>query len=347
MSYLHDDEDWPAIHPAVIASTQIAEAMNDIDRHPDLYLRWPYPHLDAMTGPLGAGGDLWFVCAFSGGGKTTFVCSTIELWRAQGKRIYVMPLETQAKRFRTYLACMQSGVHPGDAFTGQLRAPGREAERKAVLQALTDQGKKPYVEQVMVSEAKMIDVRGLEAGLKEAKAFGADVVIVDHIDHIDATGGKSLYEASREVNQKALDMAQANNLLIVFTSQLNLEIARGHDHLARYQPPREGHVLMGNQKRSVATGMIGLFRKVRDRQPDESPEDYTDAIRQARAGTTEAPKVLDPGVMGVNAMKLRHYGSRDGSRIYLGYEHGRVIPLAEKDRYQTGFGGRVQEVYRG
>lgn len=332
MSYLIGDElDRP--HPTVTASTQVSDAILDLDRHPDLYLRWPFPDLDAMTGPLGAGGDLWFVCAFSGMGKTTFICSVIEAWRLQGKRIAVMPLETQPKRFRTYLACMEAGVHPGDALTGQLRANGRDSERAAVRTALETQRREPYVKQVLVSPLNMIDVKGLEAGLKEAKAFGADVVIVDHIDHIDGSGGRSLYEASREINNMALHLAQENNLLIVFTSQLNLEIARSGDHLSRYQPPRESHVLMGNLKRSVATGMIGLFRQVRARRADETEKEFDALVKAARAGTVEPPKVLDPGIMGINAMKLRHYGARDGTRVLLNYDKGRVTRMPERDRY--------------
>jgi hypothetical protein len=98
---------------------QASEAMVDLDRHPDTFVRWPYEDLDALTGPM-APGDVWFVCARSGGGKTTFVSSTILRWLADGKRLYVLPLETRPKSFRTYLACMAAGVQPGDALSGAL-----------------------------------------------------------------------------------------------------------------------------------------------------------------------------------------------------------------------------------
>jgi hypothetical protein len=54
--------------------------------------------------------------------------------------------------------------------------------------------------------------------------------------------------------------------------------------------------------------------------------------------------VLDPHVMGVNAMKLRNKGGNEGRRVYLGFESGRVVPLAERDRYQSEFGGRLRKV---
>jgi hypothetical protein len=34
-------------------------------------------------------------------------------------------------------------------------------------------------------------------------------------------------------------------------------------------------------------------------------------------------------------MKLRNYGSREGVRINLALEHGRVVGIPEKDKYGT------------
>jgi hypothetical protein len=345
MSYRDEYEDLPEVHPVVRATDQVADAMRALDRHPSRYLRWPFPELDELTGALGAGGEVWFVCAFSGSGKTSFVTSLIELWRLAGRRIYVMPLETRAYEFRTRLACMQVGVRPGDALTGVLRrSPEGEVKRHEIHAALRAQFKAPYVDQVMVSEARSIDVRGLERGLKEAKAFGADVVIVDHIDHVSDDSGRSGHAESVAVNRAAEEMAKANDLLLLLTSQLNLDIARDPNHLARYSPPRDQHVLMGGTKRQIATGMIGLYRKVRDRGPHETEEEYKATLDAARRGTEPATSVLDTTVMGVNAMKLRHYGEREGGRVLLGFEHGRVVPLAERDRYETHFGGTLRRV---
>lgn len=332
------DSGLPDIHPVVLASDQIVEATAYLDRHPDASVRWPYPELDQLTGPMN-GGEVWFICAISAGGKTTFVTSTIDLWQKQGKRVYVMPLETRPRAFRTYLACMACGVHPGDALSGNLRTmPDGESKRNAIKAALMDQIKKPYVERVMVSEQKAINAKGLEHGLKEAKAFGADVVIVDHIDHISGGDGSNLFAESKAVNDAALHMAQDADLLLVFTSQLNLQVSRTPDHLSKYQPPRVHDVFLPSIKLQNATGMIGLFRKIRDRKEHETPDEYLDKLKQARKGEIAPPEVLDKSIMGINAMKLRNYGARDGERIYLGFDHGRVVSLSEKDRWSTANG---------
>lgn len=331
------------VHPDVAASDQIAAAIQHIDRHPDALVRWPYAALDALTGPMG-GGELWFTAAFSGGGKTTFVVSTIEAWRLQGKRVYVMPLELSAYRFRTYLACMATGVHPGDALSGHLRADAsRAADRERLKEAVYAQGKPEFADHVRISEQRTINVAGLERGLREAKAFGADIVVVDHIDHIEGGDGTNRYAESVAVNNAALKMALDNDLLLWFTSQLNMEIVKGRDHLAKFGPPMQHHLMFPTAKIQNATGIIGLFRPLRAMKPGETPKEYAADLKAARGGEADAQTALERGAVGVTMMKLRNNGQNEGKKITLAFERGRVISLDEKDRYVTG-GGNVRQV---
>jgi hypothetical protein len=75
--YPDGTEALPEIHPEVMASDQVVEATMHLDRHPTAFLRWPFATLDTLTGPMGPG-EVWYACSFSGGGKTTFVCSAID-----------------------------------------------------------------------------------------------------------------------------------------------------------------------------------------------------------------------------------------------------------------------------
>jgi KaiC/GvpD/RAD55 family RecA-like ATPase len=314
---------------------QVVDASVDLDRHPDTFVRWPFADLDTLTGPM-APGDVWFVGARSGGGKTTFVTSSILRWLADGKRLYVLPLETRPKSFRTYLACLEAGVHPGDALSGSLRStPEGQAQREKVRAALTRQTQRPLIEQLKVSPAEAISVETLEAAFAEAAEFEADVVLIDHIDHVqtDERGG-DLYKQSVGVNKKVLKLAQEYDRLVVATTQLNLQVSLG-DALARYQPPREQDVYLGNFKRTVATGMIGLFRPIRKPRIGEDMADYIEMMKKARKGVIPPAEALEPGMMGAVAMKLRNYGMRENERTYLGVEHGRVHDLSDRDRYVT------------
>lgn len=327
------------VHPAVQAGNQIGAAISHLERHPDTLVRWPFPDLDALTGPMGEG-EVHIVPAFSGGGKTTFIVSAIEAWRQEGKRVYVMPLELQPFRFRTMLACMQTGTHPGDALSGALRAdPSRAHERETLKAALLSQNHAGYVDRVMISEQRAITIAGLQNGLMEAKAFKADVVIVDHIDHIGNGDQTNQAASSKAVNHAALRMAQDNGLLLVFTSQLNMEIGKA-DRLAKYAAPMPHHVMYPSIKLQVATSMIGLFRPLRAPRDGETPDDYAAALKKARAGTSDTPDALEPNTMGVVAMKLRNYGSREGMRVNLRVERGRVQHLPERDRHSTSYDGR-------
>lgn len=325
-------------HPDVVAANQIDAAIAHIDRHPDTLVRWPYRELDELAGPMG-GGEVWFTAAFSGGGKTTFVVSTIEAWRLAGKKVYVMPLELSAPRFRTYLGCMETGIHPGDALSGQLRADeSRAGDRDRLKTAVRGQYHADYRRLVRISEQTAINVAGLEKGLREAKEFGADIVIVDHIDHIEGGDGSNLYTESVAVNNAALRMAQDNDLLLWFTSQLNMEIGKGRDHLAKFGAPMQHHLMFPTAKIKNATGIIGLFRPLRTMRDGETPKEYAASLKNARAGQADAPSALEPGVMGVNMMKLRNYGQHEGRKITLGFAQGRVVPLHERDRWTTANG---------
>lgn len=313
--------------PIVEASDQVIDAIHDLKRHPSTYLHWPWAALDHMTGGM-APGNVWYVCAFSGIGKTTFVSSATNRWLDDGKRVVVMPLETQAKTFRTYLACQRLGIKPGDAFSGELRRrndpqlPALEAELMAQL-------KTPTCDNLHVRTTTRIDTRSFRAACEDAADIRAHVVIVDHIDHIRAGDGSNLYSESVAVNNLAQELAQELGLLLVLTSQLNTEAVKAQGHLAKFSAPREQHVKFGSHKREVATGMLGLFRPLRGPNNGEDPDEFKDKLRKAQAGELEPHNVLMPHTMGVVYMKDRNYGS-DGRKALLSVVNGRVEDRDER-----------------
>jgi hypothetical protein len=91
--------------------------------------------------------------------------------------------------------------------------------------------------------------------------------------------------------------------------------------------------------------MIGLFRPIRARGAEESDADFKALVKGARAGTIEPSRVLEPFAMGVNAMKLRNYGIREGQRTILAFVQGRVTEMPERDRWVTA-SGTPREVVR-
>lgn len=321
-----------------IANDQTGEAEQSLMITPSSVLRFPCPNLDALTGPVGVGGDLWFLVAVSGSGKTTMVTWAIEQWRLLGKKVFAMPLETSAKRFRTNLACMALANHPdpeyrlivdpGDVNSGEwLTFPDHDIIRKRLVEQYRAQSDEPYMNQVMVANDGAINVRNMERAFRRAYDFGADVIVVDHIDHI--SGGRSGNAAaeSKEVCHGALHMAKENNLRVLFTSQINFDLIRNPNRLAKYGPPQIQHLKYPTTKVEVATGIISLSRALVKAGAYESQKEYRARIKAAMDGEVPAHTVLDPTVTQVNATKLRNRGRNDGKAILMGYDRGHIRSL--------------------
>lgn len=187
----------------------------------------------------------------------------------------------------------------------------------------------PTCDQLRVMSEPEITLTAFQRACAVAAEMNADVVIVDHVDHIAAGNGTNLYAESIRVNRQALKMAQDLGLLLVLTSQLNTDSVRGRDHLMKFAPPREQDLKFGGHKREISTGMLGLFRPLRRARPDEDADDFKRVIKLARAGELEPRHVLMPDTMGVVLMKDRNYG-RDGLKTLLAVMNGRVEDRDER-----------------
>ena len=325
---------WNGEHPDPVADAnrQVSDAVYDLERNANEYLRWPWASLDDLYGGM-ARGTLHYVVGFSGIGKTTFITSAILLWHSLRLKIVVLPLEVRSNVFRTHLACQQLGINPGLMLSGDyLRRDDHEDLRARVRDAVIAQAKEPWSSHVVVHDAADVSVDTLRRAARVAVELEADVLIIDHVDHLetDPAARQSLYQASVQVNREALRIAQESDLVIVAMSQANQEALRsnGADQLAKYAPLRDNYVLNGGHKRQVASGMLGLYRPTLPAPEGGTAADLTawkELIASARRGEREPQTALEPYVMGVNLMKSRAYGSREGKRITLSWENGRIV----------------------
>lgn len=324
---------YAGAHPpevAEIAADQVLEGCEVLSLEREDYLRWPWPVLDALYGGM-APGTVHYVVAFSGIGKTTFISSALLRWREQRIVTDVLPLEVRSKVFRTYVACQTLGIDPGLMLSGDyLEREDATELRERVRAALIAQTYRDVVHLMHVHDVRQVNVAALRTAARSAAARGAKVLVVDHIDHVTGDDGevrRSLYETSVAVNDAALDVAQETGLVLILMSQANQEALRNsHDHLAKFAPLRDNHVLMGGKKRQVATGMLGLYRPLLPvPSAAEDVDDWKETIRLARQGATEPQTALEPYTMGVSLMKSRNYGSREGKRIALAWERGRIV----------------------
>jgi KaiC/GvpD/RAD55 family RecA-like ATPase len=312
---------------AVMGAFDQTHAAKDVLHRPaSAHLHLPFPALDSLVGGI-APGDVWFVAAFSGNGKTSLLMSLVLRLLQEGRTVYYMGLESRPHILRTQLACLRLGYDVGEVLSGAAKSwSAWESIRGELLADLEQQRALKPGYRFLVDGQTAISADQLTPALHDAAMSSADLVIIDHIDHLHLDGG-SIYEQSRKVTHQLLHLAHQNQLRLLIATQLNNEAAKG-DRLAIYQPPQPHHVYMGAHKRMVATGMLGLFRPTR-------PGLTKDEMAAVRSGAAEPGTILEPGTMGVVCMKHRYFGHREGSRVLLGVERGRVSDLPERDQYTT------------
>jgi archaellum biogenesis ATPase FlaH len=325
-------------HPLGAIAEQVGEAMADLDRDESAFLRLPFPSLDAVVRGI-APGDIWFVAAFSGRGKTTLLTSLVQ-WLLDSERVvYYMGLESRPSEIRTHIACKQPDIDldPGDVLSGELmRYPNWDETRVRLKAAVYSQMQTPMREQLHVNGDEFIDAPRLALALEEASDLHADVVIIDHIDHVTSFDGGSQWEQSVKACHTVLQSAQKYGLRMLVATQLNNEVVRGNV-MAQYHPPQPHHVYLGGQKRQIAAGMLGLYRPLKTGVTK-------DELADVKEGRAEVTSILEPNTMGVVVMKHRKYGRFEGSKVALGVEKGRVFEIPERDRYATAYDARGQRV---
>lgn len=315
-------DDHTLVDPRIVAQDQVLDAYTAMDRELSAYTHFPFPAVDELVGAV-PGGDVGFVAAFSGLGKTTFITSAIKAWIKAGKRVYCLPLESQPNVFRTHLACKELGYHAGMVLTGGYKREQPQnwmRIRGEIRDEMSRQIKGDMAERLYVSPTRRMDTAALTKGAHHAAKLGADIFIIDHIDHITGEG-KNLHGDTKRIVDHTLDLTQDLGLVTICTTQLNNEGSKGGDRLSLYQCPQPHHLYMGGSKRMVAAWMIGLFRPLKLDGVD--PKE----LAAARQGSIEAWKVLEPNCMGVSLMKSRHFGERVSQRAYLGVEKGAAVEL--------------------
>lgn len=296
-----------------------SEDMNKFLSMPaDRFVHYPWPDLDRVVGGM-LPGELHYVCAFSGNGKTLFMLSLVHEWLAAGKRVYFMGLETTPRYLLVNLCGLRAGVPAPDVLTGRVWDQPHWPEMK---ERLRDAARWYRSRALYLSPVEHVGLAEIEAAYAHAADLRADVMMIDHVDHISGDSGR-LYEESVLINTKIEQYSKDYNVLTMASSQLNLDAVRG-DPLAQFRPPRPEQVKMGNKKRELGTSMVGLYRPIRTNvTPDE--------LKAVKDGAKDALTILTPWQMGCTVMKNRK-GGNDGAKCVLSTEGYRVQHLPERDR---------------
>lgn len=312
--------------PIAQVTDETGDAMADLMRPPEDFHHMPWLALDRVMGGM-PGGEVLYVVAFSSSGKTTFLTSLLnEYFDHSTKGIYYMGLESKPKTLRTHWAAKRIGYDAGAFLSGDFHAWANWKEARDEMKVeIASQSKGEKFERVMFCPTRYIDAEKIYRAAEQAYKFGADIFIIDHVDHIEGAQDRGTYEQSLQANQAILDIAQDYGFLMIPASQLNNDAVR-MSPISLHLPPRPHHVKNGSHKREKATWMLGLYRCLK--LAGVSVED----MKAVNSGSKNSLDICEPNTMAVNVMKHRIYGNREGSKIYLGVERGKVVD-ANQDLY--------------
>lgn len=305
---------------------QVGEAQAFLDLPAERFLRLPWPRLDATIGGT-MPGTLSFLAGHPGGGKTSFLLTLMLRLLASGKRVYYAGLESRPNILRTQVACRVLGLDHGAVLAGNAQAqpdwPDVRARLVAELERQRDldgaYGRLRFAPHTHVDTAAACEI------MAEAADFGADLVVVDHIDHVTADGKQGLYAESRHVVQVLDSLSKQHGLKTLAATQTNWT-GRSADPYRNHRPIQEEHLYMGGHKVHVAHWIVGVYRPL---EGGKVPKDLDKMIRGGERPLTDA---LAKHTVAVNVLKSRVLGDGKHAIVPLGFWRGEVLDEVPRHR---------------
>jgi hypothetical protein len=310
-----------------------AESLHHMD--PRDLIQWPWKAMNELAGPL-APGRLTYIAAFPGGGKTSFLTHCLYWWLSEGKTVTYLPLESDPGEVFVRLACLEVGASADDALSFRLAERKAAGDHEAMIlhDDLTTayrafRNRRALLEQLRISRIEALTVRSFVKEVGIAQAMESDLIVVDHVDHVETEDGEfgSEIQTSNALQSEALKAAKRLNIPIVLATQLNSS-RTGNDRLAHYRPPSTDWLYNKGKKEQMAANIIGLSRSMK---PGIAP----DWLSEVRAGVRPISDVVHDNRMAITGMKLRYGGAAKERTSLLAYERGRITDLDPADQRET------------
>lgn len=326
--------------PQTHADEQIGQVEAAVEYHATAKERAilpPFRNMYEMTSYF-TSPSIWFLIAFSGHGKTTLAMAMSEAWALAGTKVWYLGLETEPDELRLKRAAKACGLHPGDVMTGQISSDAYYAVQDHLQRQAEAIANGGPMANLTFSPTRDVSLPRLRADVQQAYEMGYKVFVIDHIDHI--TSGAEGQEESKRVCYGLHALSKQYPMLYLATSQANMSMLKG-DVLGANRPVRPEHVWFPGVKRQVSTGQIGVYRPLMERPADPDMADrWEKDMKAARSGSLEAWKVMARNQMGLNLMKNRDYGEREGWLRKLYIDKGNVRDWTSMDDVNLRLGGR-------
>jgi KaiC/GvpD/RAD55 family RecA-like ATPase len=319
-----------------VSGEQFTRARTEIFTPPAVVVEFPYASLHREVDRL-TSGQLVFVMANTGQGKTTFLLDVQDRWAEAGVKIDYLGTEQEPFELITKWACLRVDVHPGVAISKSWDAHPQGAEWQERVRQEIHRIEQLYGEQVKFSPDKFITLAKIEQAAKRAHERGGHVLFVDHIDRVDI-GPKAEVGDLTQLVRRLKELGRDYKLLMVVASQMNRE-ARKMDRLGAYRAPQLHQMQGSAAKEHEADVALGLWRPLRQQLPGETAKEFAATMAAAKAGHIQVSDVTERNTMAVVLLKHRIFGERDGNRCKLHVRHGRLSDIPERDRHSTTYDG--------
>lgn len=307
------------------------EAMDDVRTPIEDLVRWPWYRLHEMAGFLKRG-RVHYVAAFPAGGKTKFLAACLKAWLERFSVCY-LPLEATREESVARLAAdlqqldiddIQSGELAERAHNGDTLAAEQLDRYEAQLQelALDDQ---TLGSRLWIHSMDHLNTENLALLERQLTARGVDILVVDHVDHIDAESSNE-YRVSSLVQHTMLRIAKKLGIVVVLATQLNSK-ATGGNRIAKLLFPAMEWLWMKGVKEANAACVIGLFRPMRADMDSKEMD-------RLRRGEIEWWRGATPNRMAIGMMKLRYRGKNAGKVVQLALDHGSLRDLTMTEQFE-------------
>lgn len=277
--------------------------------------RMPWDSLHDVVGPLWPG-ELWVIGASTGNGKSTALMNLVGAWEAEGKKAWMVPLEQPASVMRLHWAAYALNLTSRSVLENNLSP----IDRKRVAEHLDWQSRGDGRTRVGFSDATTLTPNGVSHHFDEAARFGADVLILDHLNHNqpDVGGNQNGFAVLKDICHEILRcnaeiQTVRPGLMTVAAVQLHRD--KLGDHLAPFKPPKPSSIEGGEVVRQTCNVALGLYRPMRVLSTSEESD--------LRHGALALKDVLEPDTIGVSVMKHRIRGEV-GAIVKLQFDRGRI-----------------------
>lgn len=313
---------------AANASDQGLDALLSLKIDPRTLPRLPWDSLHDVLGYLWPEA-FWVVAAATGNGKSTFLVQLVNAWALEGRKVYVLPLEQPAKIMRRYWAALANDLDPMRVLEndwGKLPAHAEQTIAAHLKWQISADGGRFLVQ---FSDAQFVGEGQIGDEFLRAQAFGATVILIDHLHRLDVTGPNAWNSLVR-LCQNIKEGAKVFGIPVMAAAQLHRD--KEGDVLAPFLPPKPTAIQGGEVVRQESDVAIGLYRPL---VANFTPED----AREIRTGKAKVRPFLEPNTVGVHVLKHRVRGHALGEIVKLGYTHGKIIceqtnsRLAMEDRH--------------